>query len=123
LCQSSLPKAIIANKVITKLVGGFNRSVLPWNNQSQIGVFMMKLVEYLGNYELEQVVIDIAAYDEDNDKNGTEGYVDEFYTNNITKDELMGIVKPAMTKSAAGRMPLAFFLATSSSATTVTMIL
>jgi len=50
----------------------------------------MKAVEYLETYELEQVVIDIAAYDDDNDKNGTEGYADEFYTTNITMKKIDG---------------------------------
>jgi len=82
----------------------------------------MKAVEYLETYELEQVVIDIAAYDDDNDKNGTEGYADEFYTTNITMKKLMGIPKPS-TKSNAAVMPSTFLAATTATTWLIMIVL
>jgi len=100
-----LTEAVIEDTVITELVGGFNSTVVPWNNQSEIGVVIMSAVEYLQTLELDQVIIYIAAFDDDNNAAANESYADEVFTTNITLDQFLG----RGSKKSAAAKPSAFF--------------
>jgi len=69
-------KAIFGDVLVTKLVGGFNSFVLPWNEDTNISVVAVLAVEWLKALNLTSAMVDINAFDNDDEENGFDLYQD-----------------------------------------------